>query len=177
VSNEIGRPEVEDLIAIARIAKPKGLRGEVFAELLTDFPERFDNLETVLLKGTDIREVRLERFAFQKNRVVLKFGGIDSIDDAEHLRNVDVCVKEEDAVALDEDEFFDFDLEGCAVESVAGSSVGMVTGVFRAGENVNLVVNDGKKEHMIPFVEAICTEVDIDAKKIVVDLPEGLLEF
>lgn len=167
----------EELISIARIIKPKGLRGEVFADLLTDFPERFGNLKSVLVVGPTTRELGLEGFYFHKQRIVVKLETVDSIEAAELLRGFDLCIHESEAVDLEEDEFFDWQLEGCAVATSDGEAIGIVKELFRAGENVNLVVADGEREHMIPFVEAICTEVDIEARKIVVDLPEGLLEF
>ncbi|NNE65599.1 MAG: 16S rRNA processing protein RimM [Pyrinomonadaceae bacterium] len=167
----------DDLVAVARIAKPKGLKGEVVADLLTDFPERFENLERVLAGENGERELGIERFSFHKSRIVLKFAGVDSIEEAETLRNLYLCVRESEVVALEEGEFYDWELEGCEVVTGDGDRIGRVKEIFRAGENVNLVVAGKEREHMIPFVEAICIEVDIDLKRIVVDLPEGLLEF
>lgn len=170
----------EELVAIARINRPRGLRGEVVAEMLTDFPERFENLERVFVLGEKAaapEKLRLEKFWFQKGRVVLKFAGIDSIEEAETIRGAEICVPESETVGLEEDEFFDWELEGCRVETSSGDEIGRVKGIFRAGENENLIVEDGQKDYLIPFVEAICTEVDVENKLIKVDLPEGLLEF
>lgn len=173
--NQVARSE--DLVSIARIVKPKGLRGELVAELLTDFPERFENLETVLVVGPATREMKLEGFYFHKNRIIVKLESVDSIDEAELFRGLDLCIHESEAVDLEDDEYFDWQLEGCSVVDLEGKTIGRVKELFRAGENVNLVVIEGEREIMIPFVEAICTEIDIEGKKIVVDLPEGLLEF
>jgi 16S rRNA processing protein RimM len=169
----------EELVAIANITKPRGLRGEVVADILTDFPERFDNLEKVFEidgKGR-ISEIELEKFFFQKNRIVLKFREYNSIEEAEHLRNVEICIPESETVELEEDEFYDWELETCQVRTVDGENIGRVKEIFRAGENINLVVEDGDKDYMIPFVEAICPKVDIENKLIEVDLPEGILEL
>lgn len=169
----------EELVAIANITKPRGLRGEVVAYILTDFPERFDNLTKVFaVDGNgNASELELEKFFFQKNRIVLKFKEFNSIEEAEHLRNTEICIPESEAVELEEDEFFDWELEDCEVETIDGEKIGKVKEIFRAGENINLVVEDGEKDYMIPFVEAICPEVDIDKKLIKVNLPEGILEF
>jgi 16S rRNA processing protein RimM len=169
----------EDLVTIANITKPRGLRGEVVADILTDFPERFDNLTKVFAvdENGKTSELEIEKFFFQKNRIVLKFKEYNSIEEAENLRNVEICIPESEAVELEEDEFFDWELEDCEVETLEGKKIGKVKEIFRAGENINLVVVDGKKDYMIPFVEAICPEVDIENKLIKVDLPEGLLEF
>ncbi len=169
----------EELVAIAVVAKPRGLRGEVIANILTDFPGRFDNLTRVfgIDSGGNATELELERFFFQKNRVVLKFKEYNSIEEAETLRNLEICIPESEAVELEEDEFFDWELENCEVKTLEDQSIGRVKEVFRAGENVNLVVVNRDKNFMIPFVKAICPEVDIENKLIRVDLPEGLLEL
>lgn len=169
----------KELVAIAVITKPRGIRGEVLANILTDFPERFDNLERVFAvneKG-EVSAIELEKFFFQKNRIVLKFKNFDSIEQAETLRDAEICIPETEAVELGEDEFFDWDLENCKVETLEGERIGIVKEIFRAGENINLVVEDGEKDFMIPFAKAICLSVDIENKLIKVDLPEGILGF
>ncbi len=170
-----------DLVAIARITKTRGLRGEVVAEVLTDFPERFDKLADVFGVDQDekVSNLELENHWFQNERVILKFAGFDSIEIAETLRNITICVAANDAVSLAEEEYFDWDLAGCRAIDTEGVELGVVKEILRAGENENLVVVDSKsgKEYLIPFVKAICTEVDIEKKLITVDPPEGLLEF
>ncbi|HEY2847706.1 MAG TPA: ribosome maturation factor RimM, partial [Pyrinomonadaceae bacterium] len=122
------------------------------------------------------RELKIEEHWFQQGRLVLKFAGVDSIDEAEALRNVDVCVAESDAIELAEGEYFDWQLEGCEVETVDGKKVGKVTELMRPGGAEILVVGVDK-EFLIPFATSICVDVDVEAKKIVVDPPEGLLDF
>jgi 16S rRNA processing protein RimM len=170
---------VEDLVAIARIAKTRALRGEVVADVLTDFPERFENLETVVAIKPDGEraELKIEKFWFQKGRIIFKFAGIDSIEAAEALRNYEICVPEDEAVELEDDEYFDWELEDCAVETVEGEQIGRVKEVFRTGGTEVLIVAGAEKEYMIPFAEAICTEVDVENKLIRIDAPDGLLDF
>lgn len=170
---------MNELVAIAWIARPHGLRGEVSADVLTDFPERFDGLENVIavLAGDARRELRIERFRFQNERVLLKFSGIDRIEDTESLRNAEICVTESEAVNLDEGEFFDWELSGCSVETTEGETVGTVRELMRTGGTEVLVVDGADKEYLIPFAESICTEVDVEKKRIVIDPPDGLLEF
>jgi len=169
----------EDLITIAKLVKPRGLRGEIVADILTDFLERFDNLKRVAIvhPNGDTTEIEIEKFWFQKNRIVLKFAGFDSIEAAETLRNCEICIAETEAVELEADEFFDWELEGCAVETVAGEQIGTVKELMRTGGTEILVVAGEAKEYLIPFAEAICTSVDIEKKLIKVDAPEGLLDF
>jgi len=169
----------EDLIVIARLAKPRGLRGEIVGDVLTDFPERFDNLESVSIvyPNSEIVKGKIEKFWFQKGRIVLKFVGFDTVEAAETLRNCEICVLETEAVELETDEFFDWELENCSVETIEGLKLGIVKELLRTGGTEVLIVAGDAKEYMIPFAETICVEVDVENKLIKVDAPEGLLEF
>ncbi|HEX8286362.1 MAG TPA: ribosome maturation factor RimM [Pyrinomonadaceae bacterium] len=168
-----------DLVAIAKIVKTRGLRGELVSEILTDFPERFEDLKRVYAVCGEGKtsELEIEKFWFQKDRIVLKFAGFDSVETAETLRDCEICVPESETVALDEDEFFDWQLEDCSVETVEGEKIGTVREVMKTGGTEILVVQSGDKEFLIPFAGAICTEVDVENKLIKIDAPEGLLEF
>jgi 16S rRNA processing protein RimM len=170
---------MEELVAIARLARTRGLRGELVADVLTDFPERFDDLKnvTAILPDGERQQLKIENFWFQKNRVILKFESFNSIELAETLVNAEICVPESEAVELEEDEFYDWQLEGCKVETLEGEPIGIVKEVMRTGGTENLVVTGETKDYLIPFAETICTEVDVEQKLIRVDLPEGLLEF
>jgi 16S rRNA processing protein RimM len=169
---------MEELVAVARIVKPRGLRGELVADLLTDFPERFDDLDevTALLPDTTRRSLTIEKFWFQSGRIVLKFAGIDEIEIAEELRNAEICVPEDEAIELGSGEYYDWQLAGCKVETVEGVEVGIVRELMRTGGTELLVVT-GEREYLIPFAESICVDVDIVNKLIRIDPPEGLLEF
>lgn len=170
---------MEELVAIAKIIKTRGLRGELVAHVLTDFPERFDELKTViaLLPNGERTDLKIEKFWFQKGRIILKFAGFDSIETAETLRGTEICVSKTEAVELDEGEFFDWELENCEVETIEGEKIGVVKELMRTGGTELLVVKGAEKEYLIPFAETICTEVDIENKLIRVVLPEGLLDF
>jgi len=170
---------MSELVAIARLVRSRGIKGELVAEILTDFPERFELLKTVISVNPqgDRRELKIEKSWFQSGRIVLKFEGYDSIESAETLRNLELCVPESDAVGLASDEFFEWSLKGCEVENVDGTVIGTVSEVMRTGGTDLLVVKGAAKEYLIPFAESICTEVDIDNKLIKVDPPDGLLDF
>ena len=170
----------EDLIAIAKLAKPRGLRGEIVGDVLTDFPARFDDLKSVSIvyPSGETSAGEIEKFWFQKGRIVLKFVGFDTIEAAETLRNCEICVPETEAVELETDEYFDWELEDCTVETIAGEKLGIVKEVMRTGGTEVLSRYAGEtKEYLIPFAETICVEVDVENKLIKVDAPEGLLEF
>ncbi len=170
---------MDELVAIANIVRTRGLKGEVVAEILTDFPERFELLDKVTaVRETGERlELKIENFWFQNGRVILKFANYDSIESGETLRNVEICVPESEAVDLETDEYFDWQLAGCNVETIEGLQIGEVRELMRTGGTELLVVAGKTKEYLIPFAEAICVEVDIGNKLIKIDPPEGLLEF
>lgn len=170
---------MDDLVAIANIVRTRGLKGEVVADILTDFPERFEGLEDV----TAVREsgerfaLKIEKFWFHNGRVILKFSDFDSIEDGETLRNTEICVPESEAVELEADEYFDWELAGCIVETIDGENIGNVRELMRTGGTELLVVEGEAKEFLIPFANEICVDVDIENKLIKIDPPEGLLEF
>ena len=125
-----------DLVVIASIVRPRGLRGEVVAELLTDFPKRFDGLSQVTARAPDgsLEPLQIEESWFQNERIVLKFAGIDSIEAAEPFRGYEICVPETDTVELGEDEFYDWQLTDCKVVTTPdGELLGRVREVMRTG--------------------------------------------
>ncbi len=168
-----------DLVAVARIVRTRGLKGEVVAEILTDFPERFELLDTVTaVRQTGKKlDLKIEKFWFQNGRVILKFAGYDSIESSETLRNAEICVPESDVVELDKGEYFDWQLTGCQVDTITNEHIGEVRELMRTGGTDLLVVQGEAKEYLIPFANAICVEVDIENKLIRIDPPDGLLEF
>ena len=173
--------ETAGLVAVARVAKTRGVRGEVVANLLTDFPERFDRLEELVAVGpAGERELlAIENHWFHGPRVVLKFEGYDAPETARALVGRELAVPESEAVELEEGEFYDWQLAGCRVETTDGAPLGAVRELLRAGGDAPLLVvrDGGGRERLIPFAESICVEVDIDARLIRVDPPEGLLEL
>lgn len=172
----------DELVAVAKAVRTRGLRGELVAELLTDFPERFEGLEELIAVAPDgkRRPLALEAYWFQGARVVLKFAGYDSPEAATELVGYEFAVPESERVELDEDEFYDWELIGCRVETIAGEKLGLVSGVLRTGGDAEVLLIDNEalgREHLIPLAETICVEIDIENKLIRVDPPEGLLEF
>jgi 16S rRNA processing protein RimM len=171
----------DELVAVARGVRTRGLRGEIVADLLTDFPERFEGLENLIAVAPDgTRTVlKLEEHWFQGERIILKFAGFDSVEAARTLVGYEFAVREAERVELEEDEFYDWELQGCRVETVSNEEVGVVRGVMRTGGvEVLVVVNAAtEREHLIPLAEEICVLIDVEGKLIRIDPPEGLLEF
>lgn len=171
----------DELVAVAQAVRTRGLRGELVAEMLTDFPARFEGLAELVGISPDGQRIplALEKHWFQGGRVILKFAGYDSIEQATALIGYEFAVPEAEAVALAEDEFYDWELAGCRVETLAGEAIGRVRGIWRTGGVPLLIVENppGARDHLIPLAESICVEIDIERKLIRADLPEGLLEF
>ncbi|HEV2176317.1 MAG TPA: ribosome maturation factor RimM [Terriglobia bacterium] len=174
-------------LAIARIARPQGRRGEVAAEILTDFPERLERLRRVWLAAPEStpssapREATIESAWPHKGRMVLKFAGVDSIDAANALRGLHVLVSRQDRVALPDHSYYVWELEGCQVvaeRAAGGDMVGTVTAVEPTGGVPNLrVARPGGGEVLIPLAQEICTRIDVAGKRIVVNPPEDLLDL
>jgi len=173
------RPAIDELISIARIARPQGVRGEVIAEILTDFPERFAKLHSAWMVSTngEIEQARIEKAWLHKGRVVFKIAGFDDMTQAEALRGVRVAITSQELATLPPDTYYDFDLEGCEVLTVSGETVGAVAAVEKHGGAPLLKVRGAGKEHLIPLVLSICVEIDVAQKRIVIAPPEGLLEL
>ena len=170
-----------ELVLVARVAKPRGVKGEVACDLLTDFPERFGRLEELVavFPGGRRERLKLEGHWLHGGRVVLKLGGYDTPEAAAALAGCELAVPESEAVELEEGEFFDWQLEGCRVETVGGLGVGAVREVLHTGGEapVLVILDGGGRENLVPLAESICVEIDVNAKLIRVDAPEGLLEF
>ena len=167
---------MDDLVTVAKIIKTRGIRGELSAELLTDFPERFDRLDRVTLVGPQgTFEERIEACWFHQGRVILKFAGRGRPDEVAELVGCEVRIPADERVELPEDTYFDSDLQGCSVED-GGRALGRVSGVHHvSGELSNLVVvTDDGREFMIPLVGDFIRLVDVGRRRIEVNLPPGL---
>ncbi len=170
----------DDLIIVARAVRTRGLKGELLADVLTDFPERFEQVSelTGVSSSGERKQVELENHWFQNDRMVLKFAGYDSIESAKALVGYEFGLPEAERVELAKDEFYDWELEGCLVENKLGGSIGQVREVMRTGGVELLVVeNEERREVFVPMVATIVIEIDVAGKKILIDPPEGLLDL
>jgi 16S rRNA processing protein RimM len=172
-------PGASEFVVIARAVRPRGLKGEIVAQLLTDFPGRFEDLEELILvsPGGERTTKRLEDYWFQNDRVVLKVAGYDDVDAAKELVGFEFAVPESERVSLPADHYYDWELEGCTVK-IGADSIGTVKSVIKTGGAEILVVTDNSgKEQLIPLADSIVVEVDTAGKTIVIDPPEGLLDL
>jgi 16S rRNA processing protein RimM len=168
-----------ELVVIARAVRVRGLKGEIVAELLTDFPERFEELENLVLVSPsgERKAGHLESYWFQNDRVILKLAGYDDVETAKALIGFEFAVPESERVQLPSDHYYDWELEGCEVKA-GETSIGKVQSVIRTGgTEILLITDEHGKEQLIPFADSIVVKIDIEGKTIVVDPPEGLLDL
>jgi len=173
----------EEFIVIASIVRPQGRHGEVLADLLTDFPEKFAERKQLWLSTQDAstpRECTLESHWFHKGRVVLKFAGVNSISDAEQLSGSRVQIPNSGRSVLGSDAFYVGDLVGSTLVDVGQKHprrIGIVADVQRGvGTAPLLLVSDGEKEYEIPFAAEYLLRFDASCKILEMRLPEGLLD-
>jgi len=170
---------VAEWVAVALLCKTRGNRGELTALALSGKPERYVALESVFLFGAGLPEegapYEVETTWFHNGVLIFKFCGVDTIADAERLSGAEVRVPLSQRAALEPGEYFESDLLGCeVVDRRTGESLGRVTRWDDGGSSGLLVVEENL---LIPFARSICVEIDPAAKRIAVDLPEGLKDL
>ena len=166
----------ESWVAIGRLWRTRGNRGELLGELDSSDPEREQKLKEVALEVDGRRQiVQVEETWRHDGRPVFKFVGIDSISDAEKWEGAEMSVRASEVEPPEEGAYSYADLVGCKV--VGDAEVGVVTEVEEFGGAPLLKVEaaDGR-EILIPFARSICKVIDVASKTIRVELPEGLLE-
>lgn len=165
-------------IAVGIIRRPHGVRGEASVEPWTDSPDRFDELTTVTIVSPDesqTRTVEVQSVRAHGDRALVKFAGIESPEEVQLLRNWTIEIPEEQARELEEGEYFLHDLVGLTLIDREGRERGVVTDIHEGGGGLLLDVRrpDGRS-FAVPFAAQLCSEIDVPAKRMVVDLPEGL---
>ena len=164
-------------IAVAVIRKPHGVRGEASVELWTDSVERLQELTDVELVSPDektTRPARIESVRPHVDRALVKFEGLASPEELREVQNWTIEIPEEDARELEDDEYFLHDLVGMTLVDEKGKMRGTVTEAHEGGGGVLLSVKGPGGTFDVPFASEICTSIDLEAKRIVVNLPEGL---
>lgn len=168
---------MEDFFRVGVIANTHGIRGEVKVFPTTDDVERFKWLKDVYL-DTGKEKIKLEvaGVRFFKNLVIVKFKGIDNINDIEKYKGKDLLVTREDAVPLEEDEYYISDILGAGVYTEDGKIFGKLEDVLETGANLVYVVKHNGKEVLLPAIPDCVKDVDVDAHKVVVSILPGLLD-
>ena len=164
-------------IAVGRLIRARGRRGELIAEIYSSQDGRAEKLKEVTLDLNGRRQVFAVEEVWQHDgRPVFKFAGIDSIDEAADWAGADMLVPESERALPEPGEYSHADLIGCRM--LDKQPIGTVTGVEEYGGPplLKVAMEDGR-EILVPFAKAICREIDVESKIIRVELPEGLLEL
>ena len=167
-------PDAAAPVLVAKIIKPHGIRGEVVLESWTDVEGRLEDRPAFLLidRGKVIREITVESRRFIMGRPVFKFAGVSSRTEAELLRNMELGIPEEELGDLPPNQYFIFHLIGMNVVLKDGKEAGKVQDVISTDGGDLLELDNGS---LVPFIDEICLDVDLESKRIVIDPPAGLL--
>jgi 16S rRNA processing protein RimM len=167
---------MEDLLQVGVITSTHGIRGEVKVFPTTDDAARFKKLKNVILDdGRQKIDMEIASVKFFKNMVIVKFKGIDNINDVEKYRKARLLVTRENAVPLEENEYYIADLIGLSAISDEGENLGTVTDVMQTGANdVYVITTPEKKEILVPAIRDCILQVDLEKQEIQIHLLPGL---
>ena len=168
---------MEDLLKVGVITTTHGVRGEVKVFPTTDDAERFLDIEYVLLDtGRELRRLNIQHVKFFKNLAILKFEGIDNINDIEMYKGRDLWIPREEAQELGEDEYYVADLIGMDVLLENGEKFGVIRDVMETGANdVYVVELPDHQEVLLPAIRECILDVDLEENVMTVHLMKGLL--
>lgn len=167
-------------LLLGEVLRPHGLRGELKVRLLTDYPERIDGMARIYLapevRSQDARAWKVEHMRMHQRHGLLKLDGVDDRDTADLLRDLKLLVPVEEAVPLEEGEFYLFQLLGLRVITAEGCELGTIRDVIETGANDVYVVNGaGHGEILIPATAETILETNVAGGFLLVQLPDGLL--
>jgi 16S rRNA processing protein RimM len=170
-----GTSEPEFLI-VGQIIRPHGVRGEVGVKVMTDYPERLATLDTLFV-GSEHQPYGVQRLRRHEDRMIIHFAGLRDRDQAERLRNQFVYIHIDDAVPLEDGEYYLYQVEGIRVVSDDGQELGRLTGLIETGANdVYVVTSPDGNEILLPVIPQVIQKVDIPGGVMTVHLIEGLIE-
>ena len=164
-------------LEIGQIVNTFGIKGFVKVNPFVDDILRFDDLEKVYIRrNKEIKELQVEEVKYHKNMVLVKFKGIDKVEDAELLRNFYLEVDRENAIELEEGEYFIADLLGMNVLTEENEELGKLEDVFNAGSSdIYVVKTEEGKQILLPAISEVVKEINLKENKIIVHLLEGLI--
>jgi len=162
-------------LVIGRILGPVGVSGEVRAQILTDFPDRFLELQTLHV-GDNLRPYRLQSARLERETVLLKLAGISDLNTAQALAGQDIQIPIEQAVELPPDTYFWHQIVGLDVWTTNGQYLGTVSEVLRTGSNDVYVVGKGAQEILIPAIADVICSIDLPNRRMTINLIPGLAD-
>lgn len=163
-------------LELGQIVNVKGLKGEVKVNSFTDDNTKFERIPNVFIKQKgNLKEYSIEKVGYSKNQVIIKFKGVDTVEEAETLRNSYIVVDREIFGELPEGVYYIVDLLGLDVYTEDGTLLGKVDDIFSTGANDVYVVKDELgKQRLLPGIDEVIKHIDIESGKIIVNLIEGL---
>ena len=166
---------MEDFLKVGVITTTHGVRGEVKVYPTTDEPERFLELDHVLLDtGKEFRDLEIKNVRFFKNLVILKFKGIDNINDIEKYKGHDLWIPREEGQELDEDEYYIADLLGLHVILDDGTEFGTLKNVMETGANdVYIIDTNAHGEVLVPAIRECIQDIDLEKNTMTIHLMKG----
>ncbi len=172
------RKAQSDFVAVGRIVKAHGIKGEVKVKPLTDKPERFKRLSSIQIElpSREPFEAVIDQVSVKGDNIYLRLNGVASRDAAQALNGATLTIPEEDLLPLADDEFYLFELVGFTVKTVAGDVLGTVSEVMDLSSNEVLVVRSDERECLIPVIQDVIVEMNMDAQQIVIQPIDGLLD-
>ena len=167
-------------LKVGKIVNTHSLKGEVKVISSTDFEEqRFEKgTELLITRGNQVvKEVTVESYRTHKNNLLVKFVGIDSIEEAEKLKNLQIKIDSDNIGELEENEFYFHEIIGCEVFDENGKSIGEISEILTPGANdVWVIKSQNGKEILIPYIEDVVKKIDVENKKIDIEVMEGLID-
>lgn len=174
---ETRRDDLPERVAVGRVLRPHGVRGEVVVQVLSDVPQRLDpgSAMFAVWEGRPHRKVVVESFRPHKSGGMVRFAGIADRDQAEGLRDAWLEVDRSQVPAPEEGTYYWYQLLGCRCFE-GEAELGEIVDLVEDGGGLLLIVSDGERQIPIPFVRSFLKSVDVERGRIELELPPGLLE-
>lgn len=167
---------MEQLLTIGKIVNTHGVRGELRVKPITDKLETFDQIKTIFVVGRETKSYEVASVRGHKDFILMKLKGVETMNDAELLKNSEIKIDKKDAIPLEEGEYYINDLYDLHVVTEEGRALGIIADILFTGSNDVYVVRDAdtKKEILIPAIKQCIKEIDLANNKMTVHLLEGL---
>lgn len=166
---------MKEYIKVGKVVNTHGVKGCVKCLPLTDDLERFDELKYVFTEKDNVKR-KINDVWYRKGMVYIMLEGINDMDTAESFKDTFISIYEDQLRELPEDSYYIFDLEGMEVYSTDGEYLGKINDIYQTGANDVYEIINNNKSFLIPAVKEIVKDVDIQSKKMVINVIEGLLE-
>ncbi len=170
---------VEKMFTVGKIVNTHGIKGEVKVIPITDDPKRFERLKEIYIERKEMQRYKIEGIRYHKKFVLIKFEGIDTLNDAELFKNATLKINQEDSLPLGNDEYYIGDLYDLNVKTQDGRILGKLIDIIYTGSNDVYVIKNEEtgKELLIPAIKQVIKQVDLENKTMSVELLEGLEEL